>query len=540
MGFSDYEKRHGELEAIRRREEPTWRNLARFLQPDSSLFDVNSKTERDGSDDPYDSTALYALDDFVGGMFVKANNPAERWFSYTLGLDKALAQYRPVKQWLRDFEDVTYASLDPSRDNFYLAAPAWFAGAGAFGTGHLWQEEVVGAGEIMSVARPIGEIFKDVDANGNLMELHRKFTLTGLQAKREYGGLAPQMRDDESAVFIQALARNDDYRPGAIGPRGKPITSCAVSPDKRNFFIEGMGFNEWPVHEIEWSKRSGRAWATGPGHNALADMRGNDELTRSALVAAQRDAEPMYLVQNENIMTTSDIIPDNVLYGGISDGGKRMVEMLERRNPPQLTLNERQEVRAAIRRAFRFGLAAVLGSRPQMTAEEVLTYKAEDLKMLAPNLVRIHRGFGGFLSRRASILMRMNRVPPPPPELLQRGAQIVVQFESPFAKAQQAETAQGVLKWVNTKVTLFEATQDPNWTDDVDVDGVSAVLHEAMTNQPSVKLDPRQVKAKRDARAAAQQQQAGLEQESIAADVQATRAHAAQASSKAAERRSVR
>jgi hypothetical protein len=269
-------------------------------------------------------------------------------------------------------------------------------------------------------------------------------------------------------------------------------------------------------------------------------MRGNDELTRSALVAAQRDAEPIWAVQNESIMTTADIIPDNVLYGGISESGKRMVEMLERKNPPQLTLNERQEVRAQIRRAFRFGLAAVLGARPQMTAEEVLTYKAEDLKMLAPNLVRIHRGFGGFLSRRASILMRMQRMPPPPPELLQNGAQITVQFESPFAKAQQAETAQGVLKWVNTKVSLQEATQDPSWTDDVDVDGVSAVLHEAMTNQPSVKLDPRQVAQKRAARAQAQADQAGLEQDAMAADVNATNAHAAQAASKAQERRSVR
>jgi hypothetical protein len=269
MGFSDYERRHGELDAIRKREEPTWRELARFLQPDSTLFDANSRVERDGADDPYDSTALYALDDFVGGMFVKASNPAERWFSYTLGPQQQdLAQFRPVKQFLRAFEDVTYASLDPSRDNFYLAAPAWFAGAGAFGTGHLWQEEVVGAGEIMSCARPIGEIYKDVDASGNLMELHRKFTLTGHQAKREYGGRAPTMRDDETAIFIQVLKLNDDYRPGALGPRGKRIKSCTVSPDKRDFTSKA-----WASRNGRFTRSSGASAPAGFGRPAPATTR---------------------------------------------------------------------------------------------------------------------------------------------------------------------------------------------------------------------------------------------------------------------------
>ena len=387
--WNDFEKQHNEMANARRLEEPTWRELAKFLRPDGVAFNPGEQRERNGQDDPWDSTALYALDDFVGGLFVKANNPAERWFSLTLGLNKQLEQYRPVKSWLRFYEDTIYGSLNPARDNFYLSVPAWFGDMGGLGTGFLWDEENVGKRSFICRAVPLGECYKDVDANGDTNHFHRRFKLTGLQAKGEYGERAPiNMRDDEAVDFVHVLIRNDNFVPGALGARGKRWKSCVVSPDKRDFYFDrpGGGYNELPVHEIEWSRRSGKKWATGPGHNALADMRGNDELTRSMLVGAQFDNEPMVLVNNEDVMTSADIAPGSLLYGGMTEMGKRQVEYLERKNSPQTTLNERNVVRNAIMRAFRFSLAQVLASRPQMTAEEVLSWKAEDLKMLAPLL----------------------------------------------------------------------------------------------------------------------------------------------------------
>jgi hypothetical protein len=69
------------------------------------------------------------------------------------------------------------------------------------------------------------------------------------------------------------------------------------------------------VHQIEWSMRSGRAWARGPGHNALPDMRTNDEVARSTLTGIQFDAEPMWWAADEDVLTLADIVPGNVLYG---------------------------------------------------------------------------------------------------------------------------------------------------------------------------------------------------------------------------------
>ncbi|UZE47920.1 hypothetical protein ONR75_24090 [Rhodopseudomonas sp. P2A-2r] len=67
------------------------------------------------------------------------------------------------------------------------------------------------------------------------------------------------------------------------------------------------------------------------------------------------------------------------------------------------------------------------------------------------------------------------------------------------------------------------------WMDDVDIDGVSGVLHDAMTGEPNVKLDPRVVAQNREARNAALQRQQQVEQAGVMSEVNANNAHAAQA-----------
>lgn len=536
-GWSEIERAHGAVKTERQREEGVWRELARFLRPDNVSMDVSEQRLRDASDDPYDSTPIYALDDFVNGTFTKATNPAERWFELTIA-NKDLAAFAPVKRWLWDYADIIFSSLHPGIDNFYLAAPAWFADLGGFGTGVLWQEEIVGEGRIATRALPIGECYKSNDANGDPSRFHREFMLKGHMAKAKFAGRfgSSAFRDDEDIRFVHAIYPNPGYVQGSPMSSRMRFRSCYASPDKRDFLSEG-GFNELPSHLIEWNVRSGKSWATGPGHNALADMRTADETARLTLTAMQFDAEPMWIAQDESVMTTSDIQPANVLYGDFI-GGKPPAQLVERAKQLQLPLQMQEQLRNSIRRAFRFGLSQVLANRPQMTAQEVLAYNADELKQLAPNLVRIQRGLSGFIGRRAQILQRMGRVPPPPPELLQAGVPITVEFVSPFAKAQKAEVAKGAIGWVNTLEQSAQAAQDPSIMDAIDFDGFGRLLHDALSGEPTIIRDPRDIAQRRQARQAAQQEQIRLANEAQEASTYSEVAHADQASTLARGRAS--
>jgi hypothetical protein len=532
MGWSEIEHRHGELKKSRAIEEPRWREIARLMQSDQDMSGGNNdKYGRIDGDDPFDSTPLYAADDFVGGMFTKATNPAERWFEWGVPNDPQLAQWKPAKEYLWNYTNLIYASIDPIIDNFYLNVPAWFADMGMFGSGFLWQEEMVGQGRIVTPNLALSQCYKDVDANGDLDTFHREFKLTGRQARRKWMGnsVLSRCREDEEITFVHAISPNPQFKPGSPFARYMPIKSCYASPDKRDFYTES-GFGDLPIHQIEWSMRSGRQWARGPGHNALPDMRAGDEVARSTYTGIQFDAEPMWWAQDEDVLTLSDIVPGNVLYGD-SVQGKPPAQIMERAKQMALPLQLMNDLRNSVRRAYRFSLAATLAGRPQMTAEEVQSFTADELKSLAPNLVRVHRGLGGFIRRRAQLLDRMGvivrAIGPPPPELLR--ANVAVSFVSPFAKAQKAEVARGATGWVNTKIQLATATENPEWIDDIDIDGYSTLMHDAQSGVPSIKLDQRLVDQKRQARAQAQAQQAKLQQAEQAASVYADVSHADQA-----------
>lgn len=532
--WADFEHRHGEVKKIRALEEPRWQDIGRLMQSDQDLSgsNANSKNGRPDGDDPFDSTPLYAADDFVGGIFTKAINPAERWFAWGVPADPGLQNWKPAKEYLWNYTSLILASIDPTIDNFYLNAPAWFGDQGMFGTGFLWQEEMVGQGQIVTPNLPISQCYKDVDANGDLDTFHREFRLTGRQAKAKWQGnsaLSVNCRDDEDITFVHIVGKNPDFKPGSPFAKYAPWRSCYVSSDKKDFYVQS-GYADWPVHQIEWSMRSGRPWARGPGHSALPDMRANDEVARSSLIAIQSDAEPMWWAQDEDVLTLSDIAPGNVLYGD-SVQGKPPAQIIERAKQMSLPLQLQNDLRNQIRRAFRFSLSQVMAARPQMTAEEVQAYSQDELKSLAPNLVRIQRGLGGFIRRRAQLLDKMGvvmrTIGPPPPELTR--ANVVPTFVSPFAKAQKADVANGAMSWVGSKLQMYEATQNPEWMDDVDVDGVSALLHDAKSGVPSIKLDQRLVEQKRQARQQAQQQQQQLAQQEQQASIYADVSHADQA-----------
>lgn len=526
-GWADLERRQSELETARAAEESVWRDLARMLEEDGGDLN-NSQGSSRGRPETFDSTPLYAKDDFVEGLFTEAINPADPWFELTID-DDDLKKFSPVAQFLSDMRKLVVSTLDPSVSGFYVEALPWFDSLAKYGNGFLSQEEITGRGAIAERALPVmdgdGGIYIDVDAEGNLDTLHRKFKLTGLQAKKKWGEKAPNVRDDERATFLHALYPNPDYQPGALGPRGKPILSCYCSPDRRDWSLES-GFYEMPIHSLQWSKRAGRVWAMGPGHKALADMGMLDEEQRSILTALQFEAEPMLLTHDDAILSAADIQPSAVISAAMSSQGKPLVQKLDRGDQLQLPLAHVQGVQKAVREAFKFSLMQVL-NRPQMTGQEFLGWKEESLRKLAPYLVSVHRGLATFIVRRVQIIMRLmpQRIPPAPPEL--QGQPIKIGFKSPFVQAQKSSMARAKMQLGQAAIGLQPL--NPEIGDNLDTDNMLRTIAEGLTGDPADVRDPREVQQRRQARQQAQQDQAGMEQAAQASDIYANVAHAQQA-----------
>lgn len=522
--------RQSELETLRQREERQWREIAMILRPDDQDFDPRSQKERDGTE-VYDSTPLYALDQWVGGLFGQSTNPAERWAELTIE-DKDLAKWGPVKTWLWEQMTQLYQSLSPSVSGFYSSCTPWFSDVGAFGNGVQYDEE--GNQGIVDLALPLGECYWDTDLNGNPNEFHRKLLRSGRQIKEYFardGYKSAQCNDDSKYLLIHCVFKNPDFREGMLGNRGKPWLSVYLSPDLPDLQI-ARGYYEFPFHIIGWNPRSGRAYATGPGHNARADMNTLNESERAAIVSAQFEAEPIWLLDNESTVTAADIAPNALLYGTVNEQGKQLLQMIERKNKgPREAPRQSEQRRTAIREAFHFSLMQLI-NRPQMTATEWVGWNEEKLRLLGPNLVRVQGALARKIARRFNILHRARQTLPPPREL--QGRPIAVEFVSPLAKAQKLATGRAVLQWIGAIGQM--AAIDPQAWDIVDVDGAGRLLHEVMTGVPGVILDDEAVAQKRKARAELQARQMAVEEGAQTADTIATISHALQAKSAADKR----
>jgi hypothetical protein len=519
------ESRHEELRELRRREEPAFRDIARIIRPDDQDFEVTGHSDRDDYE-VFDSTPLYAVDDYAAGMFTENTNPAERWMELTIA-DKDLAKWGPVQAFLWRRASRHFQSLSPAVSNFYPEAFGWFGNCGAFGNGFLYQEEWLGRQTIIDRNMPIGECFFDVDIAGNLDCFDREYLATGRQMKGFFGDKASACKDEQSYKIIHAVYGNPDRKPGRLGPEGMAYTSSYISPDAKDFRVDG-GYYEMPYHPLFWAKRAGRPWASGPGHNARADMNMNNELARANQIDAQFAAEPLILTHKEGVFTSADLQPNAILEGALNADGKELLKTVQRGDNSARAEAKAAEVRAAIREAFYFSMLQVR-NRPQMTAIEFMGWKEERLRQLSPYSVRIQQGLASFIARRDRILARAGQFDddPIPPELA--GHNIAVEFVSPLAKAQKLATGRSTMQWIGMLGQIAEFSQDPSVMDVVNKDGAARVLHDATVGMPDVINDQRAVAEIRAARAKAQAEKAQMEKMAQGAGIVADVAHASQA-----------
>lgn len=528
-------ERHENMRSARLPYEAEWRELAALFAPeDRDQFNGATSTSN-AAEDLYDATPIYALDDFASGLFGQMTNPSNRWFGISTG-DPALDNFYPVMTWLHQVGTIIGRSLSHNATQFYSNAPAWFANLGLYGLGAMYSEEVVGSGRFLDIAIPMSELFIDTSADGEVLAVHREMRMSGAKAKRKFRELADmgsRLSDKSDISIVHCVYENEEYRPGVQGPRGMVWHSAYWSPQVKDFRRVG-GYYENPYHVLRWKRRAGKAYPTGPGWNARPDAGMLNEMERTHLVAAQFAAEPPLLAQDEASLVVADVVPNAVIYGGVTLQGRQAVLPLNRAQNLQLSMQQSQERRDQIRRAFFFSILSLI-NRPQMTATEVEKFDMERLRQMAPYVERIQAdGLTPLIARRFNILNRAGVLPPPPSDL--EGQALQVAHISPLAKLQMLDEAKGVLNYIGGLSQVAQQTGDPSVMDNVDGDAAAAVLHGVSGAPPAVRRDPAMIERLRQQRAQAQQQQVAIDQEAQQVETAAVASHAAQAASSARRR----
>jgi len=233
----------------------------------------------------------------------------------------------------------------------------------------------------------------------------------------------------------------------------------------------------------------------------------------------------MKLVSGESDLTEADFFPGALLFGGMNEQGKPMVQALNHAQAINLSLQQSEAKRAAIREAFYFSIMQLI-NRPQMTATEFTGFQEEKLRQLAPNLERIQQGgLTPMITRRFRMLQRAGQLPPPPPEI--ENHLLTIDYLSPLAKVMKIAEGRATMTLIGQMTQLAQFR--PEVMDNLDVDAAVSVLHSAGSAPPVLLTDPQKVEQIRAARAQQQQQQVDLENTKTSVEIAATAGHAQQA-----------
>jgi hypothetical protein len=490
-----------------------WRKSAKLIRLLRDDFGRKGSPGEARGEMVYDSTPIYAADNLAAGIFGMMTNPANVWFLLETD-DEDLNRFQSVRIWLDIAGAKCIKSFGPSVSSFYNAVPQLYGDEAAFGMGVFYSAEMPGTGRFQDVCRALSEVFVAVNQFDEIDTVDRMFDMNARAIAQQFGienlpdkiKTAANDKPDTMFPMLHAVLPNEDFREGAIGPKGKAFLSSYIALERKSTLEEG-GYHELPYQIPRWSVASGEKYGRGPAMNAMGDIKMLQAMNRTLIQTAERGANPSWLAPNEGQISVLRTAPGKVTFGGVSRTGAQLVHPLQSGANITVSLEMIDRVREQVRDAFFFSVMQLLG-RTGMTATEVVTRQEEKMRLMGPHLGRIESEFlSPLIRRRFNMLWRAGQLPPPPPELA--GRRIQVRYESPMAKAQKSAEGVATMRFLEGANAI--AAFDPSAAKRLDGSAALRVLQDAFGAPARLLLSDEAFAARMQQEAQQQQLMGGLD-----------------------------
>jgi hypothetical protein len=115
----------------------------------------------------------------------------------------------------------------------------------------------------------------------------------------------------------------------------------------------------------------------------------------------------------------------------------------------QIGIEFAKETRESINQSFYVTLFQILVDSGDMTATEVMQRAQEKGILLAPTMGRVQNDMlGSLIEREIDICAEAGQFPPMPPEMIEAGATVDIQYDSPLNRAMRAGEGTAILQWL--------------------------------------------------------------------------------------------
>lgn len=433
---SELLKRFSRLKQDRAYIEPVWREVADLAYPRLSNWDTNSITFVRSR--AFNSRALYANKLQAYGFLGYMMNRAKPWFRLRVA-DRQLAQAPGVSDWLEEVTQVLVDELQAS--NFYDQAAELVPILGSIGTAAMsMQEDPSRPGRAFFSTRHPKECWF-AESNGTHVDTcYRQFRMVGTQAmktwKEELPAATRERITSDPYGFIRILhvvQPREEWNPDSLLSIDKPFGSYYIDLDSGELIAEG-GYDHFPYVVPRWVKNADEVYGGSPAMDALTDILRLNQVSRTQLELAQKIADPPTTAP-ETMRDSLRLNPGSRNFRNTPD--EKIEPLVFGANYP-ITKDVENSIREIIDGHFNVEFFLMLSRIDrEMTAREVLERKGEQSAVLGATIGNFQTE---FLS--PAIEWLFNRCVewgkfPPPPQALQQGGTVSVEYTGYLAQLQQ-------------------------------------------------------------------------------------------------------
>lgn len=501
--------------------EKHWEEVAQTVLPyysTSFYTQGNTVPGAQRGQNQYDVTANAALWKFAAAMESMLTPANNKWHRMRHP-DQNLMKRRDVQLWFDQVNDAMFYYRYSPHSGYQANQHDGYVSIGAFGTSCIFTDEYhdpmrPGVKGLRYRNVHLGELFFAANFQGQIDKVYRRFKMTLRQIAQKWGQDAlpethrNQLKDkpENEVQVIHIVKPNPKFSPKTLDSKAYRYASYYVLREATHLLSEG-GYRCMPYSTARYLTAPGELYGRSPAMNVLPSIKMLNEEKKTLIKQGHRAVDPVLLAHDDGILDGFSLKPGAVNYGGVNADGRPLVHALPVGNVA-IGKEIMDDERYAINDAFLVTLFQILIQTPQMTATEVLERAREKGALLSPTMGRFQaESLGPMVEREFDLLMWQNLIPPPPPALIEAGAEYQVEYDAPLNRAMRSDEAAGTMRTLQWAAEIAAQTQDPSAMDWFDVDQIIPELL-AINGAPyRFVRDPQAVQAMRQGRQQAQQAQ---------------------------------
>lgn len=527
-------KKLASLKTQRIKHEPKWREAFELSAPEmlpSFIGGVEGVNDQrtNARRKLYDTTLVDSTQLLVSSIIGGTTTPNQKWFNLKpVGLDTP-EQMTDGDKWLGIVSDFLFKNIHAS--TFDSIVSEYVLNLVVAGWAVMFITSDKDKGGFHFENWDIGNTYiSSTRADGIIDTVYKEYSFTAEQLVNEFGydNLSDKIkkaydsnkRDQQFNMLHAIYPRDKKDIKGEEGKRlnkNMPFASIHIDISSKHIVNES-GFESNPCVVARLKKLVNSHYGIGKVDEALEDAKTVNEIMKLNLQASEMALAGMWIAQHDGVLSQNlRIRPRAVIMANSVDSLKRLDTPIQALS---VGLDMVQHFSAKIKSTMLSNQLTPVGNAP-LTATEVSQRVQTNRMQMSALFGRLTQEYlNGLLERCWSIAMGAGVLPPAPEELMQ-ASRVTFIYTNPLANASKLE---GVIATQQLMAGVGELSQlDPNILDNVDLDAVIQTMADGYGVPVEIINTSEEVinirKAKADAQAKAQEQQAAMQGQQAMANV---------------------